>query len=177
MEKHKFGGFLSSPGAIKSKNNFLWDHNVVSHRLMLDCFFSLNNVFSVISEGSMSHCNLVSVYFLYYKIFYTHCSEITCLISCLLSNSVWYIHKKWCHFWSKEKTYTPQTHRLLTLCFCFAKILASLLRSLDWPPVIRPKTRNSFPQTDSKATSLFYRYLLLWLNITTVKKTFLCRIY
>lgn len=146
MEKHKFGGFLSSLEAIESKKNFLWDHSVVSHRLVLDYFFSLNNVFSMISEGSMSHCHLVSVYFLYYKIFYTHCSEITCLISCLLSHSVWYIHKKWCHFWSKEKekTYMDQNHRLLTLCFCFAEVLASLLRSLDWPHVISPKTRNSF---------------------------------
>lgn len=81
----------------------------------------------VISEGFTSLSNLVSVSFFYFRVFYTHYSEITSFIPHLLSNFCWYIRKEQHHFYGK-KNKTPE---FLSCGFvvCFAKILVSLFRT------------------------------------------------
>lgn len=70
----------------------------------------------VIAEGFTSLSNLVSVSFFYFRVFYTHYSEITSFISCLWSIFCWYIRKNGITFREGKKK-TLQTSFPVVLLF------------------------------------------------------------
>lgn len=123
------------------------------------CLGFLNNVFCVLSAVSMSLCNLVSLCFLFFRIFYTRYSEITCLISCLLSNSVWYVHEKLCHFGEENKK-RPHSENAQSPQPVFPGRSRCPLGAPGCA-VRQPQHQKRFPTSRLQTSSLFYKYLPL----------------
>lgn len=132
----------------------------------------------MILESSMSHCNLVSVCSLYFRIFHMDYSEITSLISCCCQILFGTFIKSSVTFGGKLKSGTHTKCTDISHCVFVLPRSWYLCLELWTVPMSSVLTlERVFYKQVWNVMPLFYRHLFPWHNSTTVKKKILCQVF